>query len=390
IELLAVIVILAIIALIAVPIIIDIIEDSKKEALKRSAENYLKAVELAIAKENLNGEFNPNSCTIESGITRCDGKTLNVSVDGELPDSGTIILTDGIIVRDSSTSLKYSAGALTYESGKLVIKTVSYIDLANICKVEDANVNDTIDVGEKATCQVNNEKNYTFYVLSREGSNVNLILDRNVYYNSDSDYGLADETNKGLVAWISKEDYVSSGGTINEEDMRCSMAGICSNNEYGPVTALTYLYNATKNWTNVPNINLNYTDNENRGITGDYGYTGIETTSGVTKIKDKSGNYVTGFELTNLKARLPKYSEVSAANGTNSYLYDNLDLSMWMMDQSYKPENYITGIYGYWSLASSPTNTSYAFYVNDIGNVSSIFVDAALDNGVRPVITLNA
>ncbi|MDO4963092.1 MAG: prepilin-type N-terminal cleavage/methylation domain-containing protein, partial [bacterium] len=55
IELLAVIVILAIIALIAVPIIIDIIEDSKKEALKRSAENYLKAVELAIAKENLTG-----------------------------------------------------------------------------------------------------------------------------------------------------------------------------------------------------------------------------------------------------------------------------------------------------------------------------------------------
>ncbi|MDO4962743.1 MAG: leucine-rich repeat domain-containing protein, partial [bacterium] len=123
IELLAVIVILAIIALIAVPIIIDIIEDSKKEALKRSAENYLKAVELAIAKENLKGEFNPPSCTIESGITRCDGKTLNVSVDGELPDSGTITLTDGTIVRDPSTSLKYSAGTLTYnENSKLGIK----------------------------------------------------------------------------------------------------------------------------------------------------------------------------------------------------------------------------------------------------------------------------
>ncbi|MDO4963017.1 MAG: hypothetical protein Q4E75_02805, partial [bacterium] len=378
-------VILAIIALIATPIIIDIIEDSKKEALKRSAENYLKAVELAIAKENLNGEFNPNSCTITSGSVTCGSKTLNVTVDGELPESGTITLTDGTILRDTSTSLKYSAGTLTYESGKLVIKTVSYIDLANICKVEDANVNDTIDVGEKATCQVNDEKNYTFYVLSKEGSNVNLILDRNVYYNSDSDYGLADETNKGLVAWISKEDYVSSGGTINEEDMRCSMAGICSNNEYGPVTALTYLYNATKSWTKIPNINLNYTDNEN---VGDYGYTGIETTSGVTKIKDKSGNYVIDFELTNLKARLPKYSEVSAANGTNSCLYDYLDLSSWMMDQSYKPENSIPGISGYWTLASNPTYTYFAFNGSSSGFVNNNFVDIASFSGVRPVITL--
>ena len=40
IELLAVIVILAIIALIATPIILGIIKDTKKEADKRSAENW--------------------------------------------------------------------------------------------------------------------------------------------------------------------------------------------------------------------------------------------------------------------------------------------------------------------------------------------------------------
>ncbi|MDO4963732.1 MAG: hypothetical protein Q4E75_06545, partial [bacterium] len=103
-------------------IIIDIIEDSKKEALKRSAENYLKAVELAIAKENLKGEFNPNSCTIESGITKCGDKTLNVTVDGELPQSGTITLSNGTILRDSTTTLTYNdKDTLTYESGKLVL-----------------------------------------------------------------------------------------------------------------------------------------------------------------------------------------------------------------------------------------------------------------------------
>ncbi|MDO4963634.1 MAG: leucine-rich repeat domain-containing protein [bacterium] len=123
IELLAVIVILAIIALIAVPIIIDIIEDSKKEALKRSAENYLKAVELAIAKENLKGEFNPNSCIITSGTTKCGDKTLNVTVDGELPESGEIKLSNGIIDKTSETFLIYNdKDTLTYdENNKLTI-----------------------------------------------------------------------------------------------------------------------------------------------------------------------------------------------------------------------------------------------------------------------------
>ncbi|MDO4962541.1 MAG: prepilin-type N-terminal cleavage/methylation domain-containing protein [bacterium] len=122
IELLAVIVILAIIALIAVPIIIDIIEDSKKEALKRSAENYLKAVELAIAKENLTGEFNPNRCTIESGITKCGDKTLNVTVDGELPDSGEIMLSNGTIDKTSETFLTYNdKDTLTYDGNNKLI-----------------------------------------------------------------------------------------------------------------------------------------------------------------------------------------------------------------------------------------------------------------------------
>ena len=55
IELLAVIVILAIIALIATPIILNIISDSKEESNKRSVELYGKAVEQAIAKSQLNG-----------------------------------------------------------------------------------------------------------------------------------------------------------------------------------------------------------------------------------------------------------------------------------------------------------------------------------------------
>ena len=54
IELLAVIVILAVIALIATPIIINIIEDAERNAAVRSAEGYIRAVNYKIAQEILN------------------------------------------------------------------------------------------------------------------------------------------------------------------------------------------------------------------------------------------------------------------------------------------------------------------------------------------------
>jgi len=56
IELLAVIVILAIIALIATPIVLNIIEESKKNTTLRSAEMYLDAVELSVSSSILKGQ----------------------------------------------------------------------------------------------------------------------------------------------------------------------------------------------------------------------------------------------------------------------------------------------------------------------------------------------
>jgi len=99
IELLAVIVILAIIALIAVPIILNIVGSSKKSAVVRSGELYLKAVETAIARENLNNQLNPKTCIIgNDGNLTCDeDKTLTIQVNGSKPTSGTITLEKGKI-----------------------------------------------------------------------------------------------------------------------------------------------------------------------------------------------------------------------------------------------------------------------------------------------------
>ena len=101
IELLAVIVILAIIALIATPIILGIIKDSKEESNKRSAELYIDAVELAVARKNLNGEFKSNLCEINSGVVTCDEKKLEVEVEGTKPSDGWIYISDGKITQYS-------------------------------------------------------------------------------------------------------------------------------------------------------------------------------------------------------------------------------------------------------------------------------------------------
>ena len=76
IELLAVIVILAIISLIAVPIVVNIINDSKKESLQRSVDLYIDAAKQAITKYQMtHPEFNPSTCEIQSNGNLVCGET---------------------------------------------------------------------------------------------------------------------------------------------------------------------------------------------------------------------------------------------------------------------------------------------------------------------------
>ena len=97
IELLAVIVILAIIALIATPIILNIIDDAKEQSVKSSAQLYVDGLVKQIASKNTINEFNPTSCTITNGNVTCDGTSLDYTVDGDKPTSGTITFNNGVI-----------------------------------------------------------------------------------------------------------------------------------------------------------------------------------------------------------------------------------------------------------------------------------------------------
>ena len=122
-ELLAVIVILAVIALIATPIVLSIINDTKESAVIRSAEMYVGAVENKIMQENmkLGGKLNPKECIVGTdGNVTCDGTYLEIEVNGDKPDSGFITYDRGRV-----TGIELTFGdrkVITDANGELVLE----------------------------------------------------------------------------------------------------------------------------------------------------------------------------------------------------------------------------------------------------------------------------
>ena len=381
IELLTVIVILAIIALIATPIVINIISDTKESAFLRSAEFYLDGVEFSIASAKLNnrtitnGKYNilenGNICLKYEEDNKTCNDILEVEVNGDKPKSGVITVANGEI-EDISLNLG-NKDIVKNEKGELV-----YYE--SPCKKVSGDKNTP---GSLYECEVKPGVKYNFYVLSQElDGTTNLIMDRNIYYDSTTDTSTAaDSTNTGLVAWVSKDDY-------NDD----TNYGNLGNNNKGPITAMNYLYKATKDWINIPNMIMDYTD---EGSTGDYGYGRIVTENGITQITRKDETAVTVLTdkegYINLKARLPYKSEVSSysANSNNKYLYDNLacqdNTSLGGPYICVSGVNHIDGIDGYWTLSSSVNGSYFVWLVN----FSGIVVGSNLyDKGVRPVINL--
>jgi len=120
IELLAVIVILAIIALIATPIVLNIIADTRENAKIRSAELYLTAIEQAIIRKKMSDtSFNPNNCYNEGNKIKCDGEELQLDIDGENPDYINVALENGKI---TTSIIEYENKYTVYENGEKTIK----------------------------------------------------------------------------------------------------------------------------------------------------------------------------------------------------------------------------------------------------------------------------
>ena len=161
-ELLAVIVILALIALIATPIILNVINDAKKQAAKDSAYGYMDAVEKYIVSSELEDE------SIQDGTYRVEDLNKKISVKGSTPDNGNIEIKNKEVKR-------YDIGIDGYVVSNGEVKKVS---TTKSFKNGTAVYYNPV-LGEK--CESNEEGCMKWYVFNDKEGNatVNVILDHN-------------------------------------------------------------------------------------------------------------------------------------------------------------------------------------------------------------------
>ena len=109
IELLAVIVILAVISLIAIPIVMNIIEDSRQAAAKRSAEGYVRAVNYKIAQEALYNRIVDESLdyVIGENALEVEGKNIR-NITGSYVVADSRVLWAGLCI--NRYSVEYNFG----------------------------------------------------------------------------------------------------------------------------------------------------------------------------------------------------------------------------------------------------------------------------------------
>ena len=171
-ELLAVIVILALIALIATPIILNVINDAKKQAAKDSAYGYMDAVEKYIVSSELEDK------SIQDGTYSVEElNSMGVSVKGSTPDNGNIEIKEGAVknynlgidgyyitkdeVEKVSTTTQFKNGKIVYYNPVSGEKCTGYTE-----------TNST--TGKNSGCM-------KWYVFNDKEGNatVNVILDHN-------------------------------------------------------------------------------------------------------------------------------------------------------------------------------------------------------------------
>ena len=392
IELLAVIVILAIIALIATPIILNIIEDSKEQSAKSSANLYVDGLVKQIVTKNMTTEFNPSSCTITNGNVTCDGQSIDYTVDGQAPTSGSITFNNGIVtgymLGISGYTVTKSGSTITTTKGEPEPTTYTAYTMGQLLQYDPVS-NTSCSTGD--TC-------YKWRVITTNDTTSNTTITLQMDHNIAS------------TVWVSKADY--------NDDANYGSNG---NTNKGPITALKALETATASWDD--SLKLNYTY-DTSSATNNYGT--LSCTNGTCTV---AGSTIT----TNLKARMITGEEVSAitvaagaAEGTNAYNWTlangevyyfsntgyvlgtntsgegNNNLS-WLVENTFAfpeeantsgatPDTYTNTSYkGYWTLSPYASNSSYAWHVFAGGSFSSnIKVKGGMDQrlGVRPVIII--
>ena len=290
IELLAVIVILAIIALIATPIILNMINDARKNSAKSSALGYIDAIEYnngfaQLGTADINGTYEE----IKTGDVTTANQKLGNHLKGKAPTSGTVTID--------------SKGKVTAADFCINGYNVTY-------NGTDAKVN--------GKCNGSNNNEPVTYTAYNPGDIV--YFDPVSTDKCDSTEFNIDNI-KNNTSTCYKWRIITVGDTTTDDTVTIQMDHNLtantrwapgSDNSTGPSTAMTALANATSTWTRVDPINYEYDTTLNGANTG-YNYGVLTCTDGIcNRTKNNSTTLVAGTTTTPVRARMITGEEIKA------------------------------------------------------------------------------
>lgn len=385
IELLAVIVILAVIALITTPLILNVIDTARKGAAESGALGYLDAVEKQIIINQVEG----SATQIVDGTY--DLPMEGITIKGEAPSEGWIVIEAGRVTNYSMKIMNYivTKDEETTAEGEVLEKPSNTPEVSYICKravelheEECTNSDDifyckdsgytsagskkttTITYGNLGTmgeelksgdaldCDVDGTGyNHRFYyVTNLESDPEYAVL---IYYNNTTN-GVADNTSAGLMAY-----------------------DFSSQNWHGPTSGIT----------NLPTVNdwnkLSLTNDSKREIMNENGEASTE--GGDLPTEFRYEKEVNGEKLP-LAARLLTYQEVISACGEGTVTSTGyLDNCNYLMENTLYSSNSL-GTSGYWLETPSLTSSDGWFVFVFTRSLWEDSVSNSIDVGVRPVI----
>ena len=368
IELLAVIVILVVIAIIVSPIITELIEDSKKEAFKRSVEGVVDATKFDIAEKITDNGYeyklvdgvieNLNENVKISNTSKMNG-TINYNGDAEVSyaiynNKWCMISKDSII-----TLTEYDGNCVLNETSKFKNGDVVYFDILSGSKCDNYQENNSLTGynGINGTSSQNSCLKFYAFNYSNGDERVNLLLDHNTtaaFYwfkgssNVDGPKELLEQLRLDTDEWVgteipnnysvSQEGYANYTIPYKDESYK---ARVISANEVAQIVG-----------------NENFDENKDKDI---FCFdTGTSTRSETCKKGDTSGC---------------KYGWLYDRTKTDCTTYGCLNDADWRMTAN-----------GYWTGTAINVYTSQAHFVSGTGILGRGNILLNYQTGLRPVI----
>ena len=377
IELLAVIVILAIIALIATPIVLNMINSARKKAAESSAYGFIDAIEY-------NNGF---AQTEQAGYTEINGTDLdatsiNVKMKGKKPTSGTVTIVNGKVT--SATGLCFNDYKVNYDGR---VATVG-----GKCDGSSSNPEPVVTTKCKKATVLTTHGTDTFGSLVSGSTLISgNALDCDVDgtgYNKRFYYVTDLEGNSDYAVLIYNKNVSVQNNVLSDGHQAIAYYSAASENWHGPTSAINYLPTTTQ-WSN---ITLANTSRAIKSVGADWSSNPLNENSEYLSTTS-GGTLPTNFSYAGKAARLLTVKEVISACSANNTVTNARDAG-YLDNCKYFLENtdYTDGNNSrYWleTPVYSPSDSQAVWYIRSTSSSRAmdqggVTIDSVI--GVRPAI----